>query len=38
LVGKIAEKIIGKLNEQEEEVTLANLKARMEESQLISQY
>ena len=31
LVGKIAEKILSKLNEHEAEVTLSNLKARMEE-------
>jgi len=31
LVGKIAEKIVRKLNEHEAEVLLANLKARMEE-------
>jgi len=30
LIKKITEKIIGKLNEQEAEVMLANLKARME--------
>jgi uncharacterized membrane protein len=31
LVGKMAEKILSKLNEHEAEVTLANLKTRMEE-------
>lgn len=31
LVGKIAEKIISKLNENQAEITIANLKARMEE-------